>query len=989
MEQQNFIVALLLHVKPVGYVVLPYACFRENEKFITLHERLSALNISQYAHLSQAESDFFKLSETYSNQALIKQFSKKKETPKEFFAHPDPKMLSDMLRPFVERKLSQVFELLLEHQIPLYNGQGGSNLYQEDHIHIEKESPEASLKFIRTPEGTKYKLSAWLSKKEIKLNSPGNAILVNEPCWYLAANTLVRFKTQITGKLLIPFRNKDFVDIPKRIEYQYFSTFIRKIANRCDIQAEGFQVNDLQLQPRAILTLETDWQGRKVLILHFQYGEKTLLANNPQQTFTTLLADKNGFIFNRFKRNKEWENEQVALLKSIGLKKVEASFLLKDNTPANNNYLMHTWLAENISTLKNQNFTVNQPETKKYIFEVPVLELSIDAGVDWFDLMGMVVINDLKIPFIRFKNHITNNIREFELPGGEMIVLPDEWFSRFRDIMRYAGEQNQHIRLGKHHFKLLSDIPDPAVAQLSLSLDSPAQVELPPLADVTLRPYQMAGFYWMRALFEQGLGGILADDMGLGKTLQTIALLASLYPETGKYLPGANSSSSQSATGVVHQLDLFADPPPLPEIKTSPASAKGDESRHPCSLVVLPASLVHNWMNELHRFAPWLRVHLHVGTARTSGTSIFRHSDVVLTTYGTLRNDIDWFSRFTFGLVILDESQNIKNPDSKAAQAVFSLQALHRLVLTGTPIQNSLTDIWSQFHFLNPGMLGSFPHFQKHYASPLSKNPHDEAGEKLKHIIKPFILRRTKIEVATELPALTETIVYCTMTDEQQSLYETEKSKIRNSLLEKFETDGGGNSSVLVLRSLMMLRQLANHPRMLDAGSEAGSGKFAEVTESLETLLAENHKVLIFSSFVRHLKLLEEFCKGAGFSYAMLTGSTTHREKVINAFKKEKDTRLFLISLKAGGVGLNLTEADYVFILDPWWNPAAEMQALNRAHRIGQDKNVFVYRFITKDTVEEKIVMLQQRKKELADLFVTSDTTIAGMTQAEILSMFS
>jgi SNF2 family DNA or RNA helicase len=227
------------------------------------------------------------------------------------------------------------------------------------------------------------------------------------------------------------------------------------------------------------------------------------------------------------------------------------------------------------------------------------------------------------------------------------------------------------------------------------------------------------------------------------------------------------------------------------------------------------------------------------------------------------------------------------------------------------------------------------------------------------------------------------------MTEAQQSIYETEKSKVRNLIIENFESEGITNSSVVVLRALTILRQLANHPRMIDATSDADSGKFKEVTESLETVLAENHKVLIFSSFVKHLNLLEEYCNENGFKYALLTGSTTKREKVINSFKQNNEVQLFLISLKAGGVGLNLTEADYVFILDPWWNPAAEMQALNRAHRIGQDKKVFVYRFITKETVEEKIISLQQKKKDLADLFVTSDTSIAGMTRDEILSIFS
>jgi len=990
MEKEIFIIALLSHVKPMGYVVLPYACFRENDKFITVHERLSGLNIGRYPEITSAELEFFKLSETFSNQALIKQFSKKKETPKDFFAHLDKKLLDDMIRPFIERKLSLIFQILLENNIPLYNGKGGSNLYEEDYIRIESVSPEATLKFVRTPEGTQYMLRAFHENHELVLNHPENAILVNDPCWYLAGNKLVRFKEQISGKLLIPFQKKDFVDIPKRIEYQYFSTFIRKIANRCDIEAEGFQLNDLQLQPRAVLSLETDLQGRNALILHFQYGDKTILANNPQQSFTTLLADKNGFIFNRFKRVKEWETAQVTFLKSKGLKKIEAAFVMAETAPQpNNDYRMIEWLAENNAELSKHGFIVNQPDKKKYIFEVPVLELTMDSGFDWFDVMGTVVIHDLKIPFVKFRHHIINNIKEYELPGGEIVILPDEWFSRFQDIMFYAREQNQQIRLGKHHFKLLSAIPNPAVQQLVQNLDAPVEVELPPLAGVILRPYQLAGFYWMHALLKQGLGGILADDMGLGKTLQTIALLASRYTAGNTLALPSVSSPAQPSTVVAQQLDLFSQPDINQPAKPADTHVNSDKTRPACSLVVLPASLIHNWFNEFQRFAPWLRLYVHVGAARATGTGIFGQYDVVLTTYGTLRNDIGMFSKYVFGHIILDESQNIKNPESKAAQAVFSLQGMHRMVLTGTPIQNSLADIWSQFNFLNPGMLGTFQHFMKYYASPLSKNHEDTAGEKLRNMIGPFILRRTKEEVAKELPALTETAVFCAMTDEQQSMYESEKSKIRNSILEKFESEGGSHASVLVLRSLMMLRQLANHPRMVDTSSPAGSGKFTEVTGSLETLLAENHKVLIFSSFVRHLKLVEEFCIDSGYRYAMLTGATTHREKVINSFKKDKDTQLFLISLKAGGVGLNLTEADYVFILDPWWNPAAEMQALNRAHRIGQDKNVFVYRFITKDTVEEKIVLLQQRKKLLADLFVTSDSTIAGMSKEEIMDIFT
>jgi SNF2 family DNA or RNA helicase len=987
-ENQIFIVALLSYVKPIGYVVLPYSCFRENEKFITVHERISTLNIGHYHELSEAETEIFKLAESYSNQAIIKQFSKKKETPKDFFIQLDKKLLDESIRPFIERTLSKILDILLQNNIPFYNGKGGSNLYAEDKIVIEKESPLTSLKFTRSNEGTQYKLRVFHNNQEIKLNNASNVILVNDPCWYLAGTKLVKFNEQISGKLLLPFKNKDFVNIPKHIENQYFSTFIRKIANRCDIEAEGFKINDLQYQPSAILSLEADWQGRKALILQFQYGDKVLLANNPQRTFTTLLADESGFIFNRFKRNLAWEAAQVSFLKAKNLKQVEATFIINgDKTLINHDYRMIEWLAENHTDLLNHSFVIKQPENKKFLFEIPVLDVKLDTGLDWFDVMGTVVVRGIEIPFIRFKNHIINNIKEYELPSGEIVILPDEWFARFQDIMMYSNEKNNTLRVSKHHYKLLASIPNAEVEQLINSISFPEHIQLPGLTNVTLRPYQLAGYYWMHSLQRHGLGGILADDMGLGKTLQTIALLASCYPksETGNETDLPAPARLSGSTSI--QLDLFAQPEikadiPATEPKPKPISG------HATSLVVLPSSLIHNWYNELKRFAPWLRVYIHVGSNRVTNLRTFKQNDIILTTYGTLRNDIEIFGQYIFRYIILDESQTIKNPDSKSTQAVFSLQGINRMVLTGTPLQNSLSDIWSQFNFLNPGMLGSHPHFMKYYAAPIAKNPDDTVAEKLKNLISPFILRRTKEEVAPELPPITETAVYCSMTDEQQSMYEAEKSKIRNSILEKFESEGTKNTAVMVLRALMLLRQLANHPRMIDSSSEAGSGKFSEVTESLETILAENHKVLVFSSFVRHLKLLEEFCINAGYKYAMLTGATTNREKVIDSFKQKNDIQLFLISLKAGGVGLNLTEADYVFILDPWWNPAAEMQALNRAHRIGQDKNVFVYRFITKDTVEEKIVQLQQKKKDLADLFVTSDSTIAGMTQDEIMAIF-
>ncbi|MFZ4549643.1 MAG: DEAD/DEAH box helicase, partial [Bacteroidales bacterium] len=656
-----------------------------------------------------------------------------------------------------------------------------------------------------------------------------------------------------------------------------------------------------------------------------------------------LLADENGFVFNRFKRDKVKENAQIAFLKSRYLKQVEATFLL--NTNEGTIYKGHQvveWLTTNQSDLALQKFSIKQPENIKYLLEVPVLTLDTQTGLDWFDLYGTVILKDFEIPFIKFKNHIINNIKEYELPTGEIVVLPDEWFSRFQEIMINAQEHHNAFRIRKHHFNLLKEIQIPEIEKLTGSLSTPQSIDLPVLENVHLREYQLGGFYWMHSLRQNGFGGILADDMGLGKTLQTIALLASLYPK--RELDKAATIQPKNSKANTFQLDLFAEPVANISPATN-ATTLATTDRFSTSLIILPASLIHNWLNEFARFASWLRIYTHVGLNRSSSISSFKQYDIVLTTYGTMRNDIELLLPFTFGYIILDESQTIKNPTSKATQAVFRLKSQHRLVLTGTPIQNSLSDIWSQFNFLNPEILGTHTNFMKQYAIPLAKNHTDPAAEKLKNLINPFILRRTKEEVATELPPITESVVYCGMTEAQQSLYETEKSKVRNLVIENFKLDDRKATSVLVLRALTILRQLANHPRMVDKFSDAGSGKFDEVTENLETVLSGNHKVLIFSSFVKHLNLIEEFCTKKGIKYALLTGSTTKREQVINSFKNKKEIPLFLISLKTGGVGLNLTEADYVFILDPWWNPAAEMQALNRAHRIGQDKNVFVYRF--------------------------------------------
>ena len=405
------------------------------------------------------------------------------------------------------------------------------------------------------------------------------------------------------------------------------------------------------------------------------------------------------------------------------------------------------------------------------------------------------------------------------------------------------------------------------------------------------------------------------------------------------------------------------------------------------SLIVAPTSLIHNWLNEIKKFVPTLRAIGYTGPTRGKLSDIAGKFDIIVTSYGILRNDLDQFTNQSFLYVVLDESQMVKNPGSKTYACVMLLKSGNRLVLSGTPIENSLSDLWAQFNFINPGLLGNYNFFQGEFQFPIEKHGDEGKRDRLRQMIAPFFLRRTKSQVASELPELSEQIIYCDMNEVQENYYEREKSKARNLVLENINQSGLGKATMQILQSLMRLRQIANHPLLVDEEYISGSGKFDEIVLNLENLYKEGHKALIFSSFVSHLNIIADWLRKQGINFSMLTGETTRREEVINTFQNKADCPFFLVSLKAGGVGLNLTAASYVFMLDPWWNPAAEKQAINRAHRIGQDKHVMVYRFITQNTLEEKIIRLQERKSQLADIFV-NENPFKNITEEEILELF-
>ena len=403
--------------------------------------------------------------------------------------------------------------------------------------------------------------------------------------------------------------------------------------------------------------------------------------------------------------------------------------------------------------------------------------------------------------------------------------------------------------------------------------------------------------------------------------------------------------------------------------------------------MVVPKSLVFNWQQEAARFTPHLRLLEHTGQARKrSKVKHFDDYDVILTTYGTLRNDAVLFKDVRFDYVILDEAQAIKNADTESAKAARLLQGDHKLALSGTPIENHLGELWSLCEFLNPGMLGTSEVFR--LTAGTGRNPDAETRQVLAQALRPFILRRTKAQVARDLPPKIEQTIFCALEPRQRKLYNELRDHYRAVLLDKVARDGLNKSKMVILEALLRLRQAACHPGLLDAAyARESSAKFEVLLPQLLEAHDEGHKALVFSQFTSLLALLRKRLDQEGIPYAYLDGRTRNRQERVEQFQQDPACTLFLISLKAGGLGLNLTAAEYVFLLDPWWNPAVEAQAIDRTHRIGQDKQVFAYRLIAKDTVEEKVLELQDTKRDLAEAIITADNSLLRTLGREDLAL--
>jgi superfamily II DNA or RNA helicase len=676
-------------------------------------------------------------------------------------------------------------------------------------------------------------------------------------------------------------------------------------------------------------------------------------------------------------RDSETEEDAVQLLKPLGFRST------RDYLDQHKLHLSPKNLPRAVKTLLGRGWRV---EAEGRLYRNPGLSsLSVSSGVDWFELRGSVDFGDgLEAKLPALLSALQRGESMIALGDGSFGLMPEEWLQKYGLVTSLGIASEDHLRFKATQAGILDAL---LAAQPEITCDETfarvreewhnfrgIEAVAEPRGFVgTLRDYQREGLGWFKFLQRFGFGGCLADDMGLGKTVQVLALLESrrsqaVRPNRKQSVPPAVAGGSlPSKSGKQRAPDL-------------------SKSIIRPSLVVVPRSLVFNWQQEAARFTPGLRLLTHTGIDRKKGAQHFQHYDLIITTYGTLRRDALQFQEAEFDFVILDEAQAIKNARTEAAKAARLLKGNHRLALSGTPIENHLGELWSLFEFLNPGMLGAASVFQ--LSTSAAKVPDDETRMLLARALRPFLLRRTKQQVAKELPEKLEQTIFCEMEADQRKQYEELRDFYRVSLLEKVGRMGINRAKIQILEALLRLRQTACHPALVTGGvGDEPSAKLDVLMPQLSEVTEEGHKALVFSQFTSFLAIVRRRLDLAGIDYEYLDGKTRRRDLAVERFQNDPKCKLFLISLKAGGQGLNLTAAEYVFLLDPWWNPAVEAQAIDRAHRIGQAQRVFAYRLITRDTVEEKVLALQATKRELADAIINADNSLIRNISGEDLML--
>lgn len=693
-----------------------------------------------------------------------------------------------------------------------------------------------------------------------------------------------------------------------------------------------------------------------VIDVSFNYSGRTFpAATTVPHLFATI--DTSNQIY---KRDLAQESELLSQIRT--LLQVEEEFPPFRILSEKHDYFFNTVLTELPTDwqieLKGQKSKINR-SSAEFDFEQK-------SGINWLDIDGTVKFDTQSVRLYELLDEVMKEEPFIVLKGNAYLLsLKDK--SKLARLASHYDRKEKKISFSPVHIGVLSELEDvidtsalPESWKNTVSalrgFTSIKQTAVPKQLNATLRPYQQEGVNWLSFLREFHFGGILADDMGLGKTIQTLTILALAYE---------------------------------------------DKSIKKPSLVVAPTSVVYNWQKEIERFTPSLKPYIYAGKNRnlSEATAV----DVIITSYALLWRDREVFTAQQFHYVILDEAHYIKNHKSKTAQTARNLNADHRLSLTGTPLENNLTELWSQCAFVNPDLLGSLERFKQMFVTPIEKYQNQDSKTHLQRLLKPFFLRRLKQDVVRELPSKTEQILWCELDDKQRMLYESMKQYYQAKVFKLIDQKGIQKSQIEILEALLRLRQICCHPRLLKLEERKSypflppllrdvksSVKLDTVIELVETAIAEGHKILLFSQFVSMLEIIEKELLQRKIYPLKLTGDTPikDRQDIIDRFQTENANPIFLLSLKAGGTGLNLTAADYVIHYDPWWNPAVEAQATDRTHRIGQTKPVFVYKTFVKDSIEEKIQALQEKKKGLIEDIIGGSSHGKGLTRKDLEFLF-
>lgn len=861
---------------------------------------------------------------------------------------------------FLKKAIAANQELLLALQNSFsYTYDGKYTLVRKNLTPCIFDNKTTKLFFTITETNYFYTLKAKVALNDKNYNLDTAALQIT-PLFIFVDGVIVPINDAKLSVYLNHFCNYAEINYLKKDTPDFFEKIVKPLSEKFEIQSTTFKKSKVEIVEN---TLEkhvyiTDFEGQYIVFKPaVQYPNQLIpvFSNETLLEESTDKTAKKSIVYQE--RNQSFEDNFIEEFRGLhpAFAEQEEFFFLTPEQLMENFWMLHA--TDRMHQQEMKVFGANNLKSFKFNINKPIIKIGLKSDIDWFDLEIDISFGNQKVGLKELQKAFLKKSNYVALGDGTLGILPEEWMKKFANYFKVGEIKKDGIKLSNYQFGIIDELFEeiekkpPFLIELLekkkrlQNISNIEEVPIPKGIKAKLRDYQHHGLNWLAFLDKNQLGGCLADDMGLGKTLQAITFLQYLKLKDKKCLP---------------------------------------------SLIIAPTSLIFNWRNEIAKFCPTLKMLAFVGANRMGNKEDFSKYDLIISTYGSLLNDVEFMKDYKFNYIILDESQSIKNPNSKRYKAVRLLNSYNRLVLTGTPIENNTFDLYAQMNFINPGLLGNMTHFKTEFSDAIDKEKNHEASYLLSKMIAPFLLRRTKEQVAKELPEKTESIIYCEMGTEQRKVYDSFKNKYRDYLINKIDENGVGNAQMYILEGLTKLRQICNSPALISEEEDYGnqSVKLDLLIENIKEKTG-NHKILVFSQFVKMLQLIKTRLNEEQIHYEYLDGQTTNREEKVNNFQNNADVRVFLISLKAGGTGLNLTEADYVFLVDPWWNPAVENQAIDRCYRIGQKQKVMAYRMICKDTIEEKIALLQGKKKAVATSIITVDEEKKSFDVDQVKSFFS